>query len=65
MPKLWVGRTTLNGEKKGDGLGQGLASESYEVPESTKEGRLQHTNLVILKIYSTSSNVGIKQPARV
>ena len=20
MPKIWVGRTTLNGEKKGDGL---------------------------------------------
>ena len=31
MPKIWVGRTTLNGEKKEDGLMlRGKVSETWE-----------------------------------
>ena len=29
MPKIWVGRTTLNGEEKGDGLKLKFSSITY------------------------------------
>ena len=40
MPKIWVGRTTLNGEKKEDGLTNKEISQIIKqaVPEIQEEG---------------------------
>ena len=42
MPKIWMGRTTLNGEKKEDGLMlRGKVSETWE----TFHGRFLHFDI--------------------
>ena len=39
MPKIWVGRTTVNGEKKEDGL---IASDAF--PDIGSVGRIDKKN---------------------